>query len=437
MRKKILKTHRVCAASLICILVGAVLSGCGTAASKSELSTKDVDLRISWWGGDLRHERTQKAIDAFEKKYPNIHVTGEFADWGGYWDKLATSTAGGSSPDVIQLDQLYLASYAERGTLLDLNTLDRLDKKHYDPAILDSGRSKGTLYAMPISSTIASIAVNQTLLDELGLKLPDTNVWTWSGLEKFSLLVNQKSGGTVRGFGLLTGEYSLRIYARQHGEELFAKGKMSISPKVLAGYLEQNKKWTESGVASSAGAFSETSALPVDQSPFATKKQAMMFLPGPQTAALIAATGGAHIIPVKLPTGDANKAAYAYAKPGMYWGVSSQSKHSAEASLLVNFLVNSPTAFKSIGTERGISANPEVRASLISSLTPDDKVAFDYITAMTKHLGKAPEIVPNGASEIDKILQRYLLEVLFGKQSAKEAASGMIDDVQKSIDAAK
>lgn len=436
MRKETSRRTRTLVAIVALAFVASALNGCG-APSNNELSTENVSLRISWWGGDLRHERTQKAIDAFEKKYPNIDVTGEFADWGGYWDKLATSTAGGSSPDVAQLDQLYLASYADRGTLVDLSTLDQLDKTKYDPTILDSGRSKGVLYAMAISSTIAAIAVNQTLLDELGLTLPDTETWTWSDLETFALLVNEKSGGSIRGFDLLTGEYSLRIYARQHGEELFADGKITISPETLAGYLEQNKRWTETGVAASAGAYSEAGALPVDQTPFAKKTQAMVFSPGPQTAALIAATGGANIIPVKLPTDDANKTKYAYAKPGMYWGVSSQSKHPAEAALLVNFLVNSPIAFESIGTERGIAANPEVRESLLSNLTPSDKVAFDYITDMTKRLGKAPEIVPNGASEIDKVLQRYLLEVLFEKQSAKDAATNLIDDIQTSIDAAK
>lgn len=435
MYKKTKHPYRAVAAGLLCVLAGATVSGCGTSSS-SELSTEEVELRMSWWGGSLRHERTQKALDAFEKKYPNIKVEGEFADWGGYWDKLATSTAGGSSPDVMQLDQLYLASYAERGTLVDLETLDELDTTNYDPAILDSGRSKGTLYATPISSTIAAIAVNQTLLDGLGLTLPDTDTWTWSDLEEFSLEIREKSGDTVQGFGLLTGEYSLRIYARQQGEELFADGKVAITPRTLAGYFEQNKKWTESGVAASAGAFSESFALPVDQSAFATKKQAMVFSPGPQTAALIAATGGDQIIPVKLPTDDANEAAYAYAKPGMYWGVSSQSKHPAEAALLVDFLANSPTAFESFGTERGIAANPEVRESQIPNLTPDDKVAFDYITEMSERLGEAPEIVPNGASDIDKVLQRYQLEMLFDKQSAEQAAIGMIDEIQGSIDAA-
>ena len=35
---------------------------------------EEVTLRFSWWGGDSRHEATQKAVDAFMAKYPNIKV---------------------------------------------------------------------------------------------------------------------------------------------------------------------------------------------------------------------------------------------------------------------------------------------------------------------------------------------------------------------------
>ncbi|MCH1932529.1 extracellular solute-binding protein, partial [Shewanella sp. A25] len=74
--------------------------GSGSEGEAPELSEEAVTLRVTWWGGDSRHPLTQEAIEAFEEKHPNIKVEGAFADWGGYWDKLATQTAGGNAPDI-------------------------------------------------------------------------------------------------------------------------------------------------------------------------------------------------------------------------------------------------------------------------------------------------------------------------------------------------
>src|SRR5690606_9101459 len=115
----------------------------GTTSTPDDPSGGDgeeqVNLRITWWGSDARHQVTQHAIDLFEAAHPNISVTPEFSDWDGYWDKLATATAGGDAPDVMQMDGQYLATYADRGTLVDLTSLDSFDPGQIDEAALAAG----------------------------------------------------------------------------------------------------------------------------------------------------------------------------------------------------------------------------------------------------------------------------------------------------------
>src|SRR5690606_12574993 len=153
MKRNILRTGAALAAGALAV----GLAGCGTGgnAGDAELSDEPVTLRMYWWGGDNRHERTQQAIDLFEDKYPNITVEPEFADWTGYWEKLATSTAGKNMPDVIQMDQLYLASYADRGTLVDLTDYD-IGTDGMEESVLGMGGSDGGLYAIPISTSAMS-----------------------------------------------------------------------------------------------------------------------------------------------------------------------------------------------------------------------------------------------------------------------------------------
>jgi multiple sugar transport system substrate-binding protein len=82
------------------------LTGCGGAPQAS--SDGPVTLRFSWWGSDTRHKMTEKLIAAFEAENPNINVEGEYGDWSGYWDKLATQVASQDAPDIIQMDAAYL-----------------------------------------------------------------------------------------------------------------------------------------------------------------------------------------------------------------------------------------------------------------------------------------------------------------------------------------
>jgi multiple sugar transport system substrate-binding protein len=419
------------------------LTACGTGNAPGagggeapELSEEEVTLRVTWWGGDSRHPLTQEAIEAFEAKHPNIDVVGEFADWGGYWDKLATQAAGGNAPDVMQMDELYLASYADRGALYDLEQTSQLDTSALDPNVLDLGRSDGTLYGMPISTTAYGILANQDLLDELGLELPDTTTWTWDDLSAFAAEISAKSGGEIVGISPQNNGYSLQLWARQHGEALFSDGGMSISPETLAGYFQQALDWTKSGAAAPASRQAELAGASIDQSDFSTRKQALLFSQITQIPAYEAATGGATLEPVKIPTEDANEADYSYLKPGMYWSVSSTTEHPAEAALFIDFMVNDPEAGKILQTDRGIPSNGEVRDAILGDLEPGQKKAADFVAAEEQYIGEAPEITPNGASELDKLIARHLQDVLFETKTPQQAAEGFIAELDASIQAA-
>jgi multiple sugar transport system substrate-binding protein len=121
----------------------------------------------------------------------------------------------------------------------------------------------------------------------------------------------------------------------------------------------------------------------------------------------------------------------------MYWSVSAKSEHPAEAALLIDFLVNDPEAATIIGTERGIPANPQTLVDLGDDLTAEERKAADFAEQRKPHLGEAPAIVPNGASDIETILARYMQDVMFEKQTPLDAANALIAEVQSSTNAAK
>ena len=412
------------------------LAACGTSGGGDmELSDEPVILRLTWWGSDLRAELTNAAIAAFESEHPNITVKGEFKDWAGYWDALATTTAASDSPDVIQMDELYLASYGDRGTLLDLgDAIDFLDTSAFDEATLESGQVDGAQYAIPIGAGMLACVVNADLFAQYGIELPDDTTWAWDDYAALANEITEKSGGAVKGSSLIGGgdAGNVRYWARVHGNEVYSSdGEVTLDPAVLASLWEYSLALIESGGAETAAETVESQAAGLEGGSLATGKIAMTIAYNTQITPLLAASG-ADLRLLHMP-GNADTAAN-FVKPSMYWAISSQSEHPAEAATLVDFLVNHEAAADILGTERGIPANPVMREHVAADLDEGEQLAVDYLESATA--GPAVVVTPNGGSGFDPTCQRYSQEVLFGERTPQDAAEAFIEELQSEIDAA-
>jgi multiple sugar transport system substrate-binding protein len=412
------------------------LAACGTGGGGDvELSDEPVTIRMTWWGADTRAGLTEQAIAAFQKEHPNITVKGEFKDWAGYWDALATTTAANDSPDVIQMDELYLASYGDRGTLLDLaDTSDYLDTSAFEAATLETGQIDGTQYAIPIGAGMLASVVNADLFAQYGVELPDDTTWTWDDYAAVADELTEKSGGAINGSSLTGGTDagSIRYWARLHGNELYGEnGDVTLDPAVLASLWEYNLGLVESGGVESPAQSVESQSAGIEGGSLATGKIAMGFAYNTQITPLLAASGS-DLRLLQLP-GNAEAAAN-FIKPSMYWVISSQSEHPAEAATLVDFLVNHEAAADILGTERGIPANPAMREHVAADLDEGGHLAVDYMESAAA--GPAVVVTPPGGSGFDPMIQRYTQEVMFGERTPQEAAEAFIDELKSEINAA-
>ncbi len=205
-----------------------------------------MTLRMSTWGNDSRLRLTQEAATAFEQANPGIKVQVENSEWGGYWDKLATMTAGNTAPDVIQMDEAYIAAYGGRGALLDLGKQSSvLDLSAMDAKVLDTGKVDGTLVGAPVGIAIFSVGVNPDLLKKAGLKMPDDKTWTWDDFATMAATVTEKLGSEgVTGmdfFGFNAAE--IGAWTRQHDQEVFPmEGQTAVTAETLQSYFEFAKR---------------------------------------------------------------------------------------------------------------------------------------------------------------------------------------------------
>ncbi len=428
------------------IALAAGLTACGTADQATDgggtgsgapatLSTEPVTLSLYWWGADARIQRTEQVIDLFEQKYPNITVEPIYSDWTSYWEKLATMVAGGNTPDVIQMDQLYLASYSQRGIVSDLSQYPQIDLTTMPDSVLGTGQWEGTLYGLPISTTGLGLLVNLDLLDKYGIAMPDDTAWTWDEFADWAKSISDASGGAVQGAGPMYIEFQLQLFARQLGDQLFADGDIAIKPDTLAKFFQTSLDWVKSGAAPSASEVAETINVTLDQSDFATGKAATIFTPSTQITGYASAMTDPNLKLAEMPHFADSPDAWEYLKPGMYWSMSSKCAHPAEAALLMDFFVNDPDAAQILGTERGIPSSTTVLDAIRPNLTATETEAVRFAESLD--LGPAPAIVPNGASDIQAIIQRYMLTVLAEEQTPAEAADSLIAEVKASIQSAQ
>ncbi len=108
-------------------------------------------------------------IDAYQKDHPNVKIKGEFGEWSGYWDKLATTVAANDAPDIIQMDEKYLREYADRGALLDLKKADGLDTGKFEPDTLGAGEFDGGLYGLNAGINAFTIIANPAVFKAAGV----------------------------------------------------------------------------------------------------------------------------------------------------------------------------------------------------------------------------------------------------------------------------
>lgn len=109
--------------------------------------SEEVTLRVAWWGGQERHDRTLQVIEMYEEENPHVTIEAEYSGFDGYFDKLNTQLAAGNAPDVIQFGG-NLNDFVARDVILPLDDYvgNELDISLHDQSMLDSATFNDQLY---------------------------------------------------------------------------------------------------------------------------------------------------------------------------------------------------------------------------------------------------------------------------------------------------
>ncbi|WNB85344.1 extracellular solute-binding protein [Cellulomonas sp. ATA003] len=391
-----------------------------------------MTLRFTWWGADARAQITEEVVDLFEAENPGITVETEWSVWDGYWDKLATGAAASDMPDVFQMDEQQIASYGQRGSLLDLESQpDALDVSTIAPQVLLTGDVDGTIVGAPVGVGIYSVVANPDLLERAGVAMPDDTTWTWDDLMEAARTVTEELGDEgVTGldyFGMRSAEVA--AYARQHGEAVFPReDDEPVSAETLESFFQMVLEMTETGVTPQPSVQTETMTASIEQSPFGTNAAAFHLLFHTQVQAFVDASGTEMQL-LRIPAlepGDPQMVN----KASMYWSIAAETDHPKEAAMLVDFLINDHEAARVLGVERGVPANPEIQEVIRPDLSPTGVMALEFAADLQAEVADPPQNTPGTASDFDLQIGRIGSEVLFGSMTPEQAAQAVLDALE-------
>lgn len=402
--------------------LGLGLTGCGRSG--------DSRLRATWWGDPGLNEAVLTAVRAYEAAHGGPAVHSEFLPWDGYWDKLATQTAGKSEPDLIMQAGTYLPEYVPRHVLLDLNPHlgQQIRVDDIDRGVRDIGTYDGGTYALIAAINSPTVIVNRSLLERAGLEMPEHD-WTWPDLQRLCAGVARELGDDGYGIQDAGGDLiSFQVWARQRGVELFDGGELAITPDHLSEWLTFWDELRADGSAPPAVVTAESGG-DISQSPIVAGSAAFM-IGWNQDLGAIASLAEDDFHLVLLP-GISGGQPGQWLNAANMWAASAHTEHVDDVAALIDFLINDEAAIDALGTRLGVPPLARARDRVRETVDETDLRSLDYIEVVEKHSRPLPELWPRGFTELRNLLPRLNENIGFGERSIADAVDQFFAETER------
>lgn len=372
-----------------------------------------------------------EALEKFADRAPNIELECEFIPWTEVDNKLFLTNAGGDYYDVMLVNNSSLPALADAGILGDVSDLiekDGLDiEEKFTPAMVQCMQYNGGVYAIPFQTDTRVMAVNEKLLQEVGMEIPETK----EDMLEIAKAVSEKGGDDQYGYLMNISRSLPCVYIQ--GQWLVANG-VHLYEVGEDGTVTSNLDSEEGrdffNWAAEMGKYSPNDLISYDNAmidnAFASGRTALYtLLPSAlRETADFTKTAKQYGTEYKLilnPTGlEGTSTALS---GGWLWGISPKSENREAAWEFIKFYTD-----------------PEVNAFLCSGLPPV-KEAYNYApfngeeyAVLKEQLNSSEMAVSTFLPEFNDLVEAYgqnLIAAILGEKSADDAARDAGAEVNK------
>lgn len=414
-------------------LLAAFLTGCGDIGKKKTDDSQTgsegkEEIRISWWGGDSRHEAMREAINAFEKENPEIKVKAEYSGFDSYESKLTTQLSGGTAPDVIRVDAQWLDKY--KGSLVDLNDMtDEIEMDKFDKNTLGAATIEDKLLGMPLSTIYMPLYYNKTAFEEYGLEVPKT--WEDIIAMKEKLPEDVYPLSSLFGPKVATSLFLAKILSTQTGKGFSDESNTLLyTEEDILKAVEYYHMLVEKKIVPSKKILDNAGGVDGAPNPGLVSGKHLMFFQWDSSSSVESShleEAGYELALAGFPTMSGNKSNGNFSKPSAVYSIPSSSKHSKEAAKLINYLLTSENAIKATKLENGFP-DTEVGAKVIDDLdlaTPLQKESHEL--GEETNDPSLSQIYKWQTAKTDDASLQVFTKLDYGEIDTKEAAKLLYD----------
>lgn len=409
--------------------------GCGNLKkvnSNTSNDTEDVTLKFIWWGNDQRNDLTQKAIELFQKKHPNIKFeTKSYANTTDVKVNLAMNTADEDMPDIIQANYDFVHDYANRNLFEAFNPYvekNILNFSDIDKSCLEAGTDNEQLYGLAWGINAYCVAVNPVVFQKAGIDIPKSG-YTYD--ELYELAKKLKSQIKDPDFYPLANFVDFNTFVRSTGNTYFSKSGTSLgyeNDQIFIDFMKFYKKGIDEGLIAPTS-MTDKNAL------IASGKSALWWGVSNQVAGLSKSAKSVIQI-ISVPSATKGKITSCI-RPSMYLCVSAYSKHKKEAVEFVDFITNDLEVNDALKAERGVPTSTKVSDNMEQKASEADKQQYLFLKYIKENPSPQDPATPNTAGNVNSLLARITEEVLNGAITPEEAAKQFRTSANKILSGVK
>lgn len=398
-----------------------------TGDAATDTGGSDKVLRFSWWGNQVRNERTDAALKLYSQENPGVTFQEEINEFSSYWDRLAAQSAGNDLPDIIQMDYRYIDQYVSNGLLLDLTPYVEsgvLDLGNVAASTVAAGTLNGKLYGACNGLNAPMMVYNKTITDQAGITIGDEI--TLDEFIAYSKDIYEKTK-TPTNIAYGAGTKYLQYYMRDRGEKLYNnQGGLGGQEATYADFFRLYETAVTEGWHTDPAAFVEISATSIEEDAIHSGKSWATIVWSNQYAA--AMNSKPEQYEYAACTWPANNITQAdFTKPSQFFCVSSNSKNPEEAVKVINFLTNSQECNDILLGERGVPVSSVIADAITPKLKPEEQLVIEFVTMVSNNCSTLDLPDPVGAAEITNLIDSLTEEVCYKTKTADEAAKELME----------
>jgi len=399
-----------------------------TKASEEATSDEPITLRFSWWGGESRHEATIAACDLYMEKNPHVTIEVEYSGWDGYKDKLVTQLAGGTAPDIIQINYDWIHDlrnqdqyFVDPRDLSDIIDLTTLNESAYNGCWVGE-----ELQGIPSGLSVTTLITNKPFYETYGLDSTDPNFWTWDKVLEEGTRINKENPEHYLLNEFPDGSSFVKTLLAQQGKEFVTEDyEIGCTEEELIDALNTLRSYIDNGVMLP---FEESSiyAQQTEQFPKWLNNEMGMFM---QVASTIPSFADMDLDVMRIPQYEDSINSGASMYPTNIIAINSKNEYIDESAKFVDFFLNDSDCAEILLDVRGVPATEKARNALVETglLNPLVTKAI-AIGEANPGMGFHPAMFNTDLTKI----QKEFIEIFgFGEATAEETAENVLTELEE------